>query len=110
VGRNGFWRIHDLAKKVRTEIERLQPYKQRGMPPASNHFGCFTRSIETSIARQVVTFEEYGDPAHPVVKAAEARIEALAEKKCVARRRRAMTHEIRSMLESTYSGSRTKAP
>jgi hypothetical protein len=54
-GETGPWRIHDLAKKVRTEIERLQPYKQRGMPPASNHFGCFIRSIETSIARQVVS-------------------------------------------------------
>jgi hypothetical protein len=36
------------------------------------------RDVDRSAGRN---FEEYGDPAHPVVKAADARIEALAEKR-----------------------------
>jgi hypothetical protein len=69
-----------------------------GCRPRRTTFGCFIRSIETSIARQVVTFEEYGDPAHPVVKAAEARIEALAEKK--AQLEGQPKHAIRARLET----------
>jgi site-specific DNA recombinase len=71
----------DAVMRLREEIERAEEPRPENREAKITLLRSDINELEQAIDRQVLTFEKYDNPMHPVIRAAERRIEELHNRK-----------------------------